>query len=103
MPQKPDKAEERAAENTGTGKKQGLDRFAKARLRQMIQALEKEIQQLEERQSEISELLTLPETYSSDDANRQIKALNLELASLHERLPQAYREWEDAAAALEDG
>lgn len=103
LPQKPDKAEERAAENTGIGKKQGLDRFAKARLRQMIQALEKEIQQLEERQSEISELLTLPETYSSDDANRQIKALNLELASLHERLPQAYREWEDAAAALEDG
>ena len=85
------------------GKKQSLDRFAKARLRQAIQNLEKEIAELEARESEINALLIQPETYSAADANEKVKELNLELGRLHDRLPAAYQEWEDAAATLEEG
>ena len=77
--------------------------MAKARLRQAIQNLEKEIAELEARESEINALLIQPETYSAADANEKVKELNLELGRLHDRLPAAYQEWEDAAATLEEG
>ena len=84
-------------------KRPGLDRYAKARLRQTIQELEKEISQLEAREAEINNLLMQPETYSGAEANQKIKELNTELGALQERLPQAYQEWETAAATLEEG
>ena len=48
-------------------------------------------------------MLIQPETYSAADANEKVKELNLELGRLHDRLPAAYQEWEDAAATLEEG
>ena len=90
-------AAKRSAE-TGLPK---ADRYARARLRQRLQELEKEINALEERETAVVEALSKPETYSSDDANDMVKELNEELRYIQSRLPEAYGEWEETGRNLE--
>ena len=80
-----------------------LDRYARARLRQRIQELEKEIFTLEANEMEITESLSNPDTYGNDRANDLVKELNEQLQNIQLRLPEAYQEWEEAGRRLEEG
>ncbi|MCL2122362.1 MAG: ABC-F family ATP-binding cassette domain-containing protein [Clostridiales bacterium] len=77
------------------------DRYVRARLRQKLQELEKEISDLEEREAELVEALSKPDTYSQDDANDVVKELNEQLRTIQSRLPEAYLEWEETGRNLE--
>ena len=77
-----------------------MDRYARAKLRQRLQALEKEIAELEEGETIAVETLGDPDTYTKDDANDVLKAWNERLRHIQTRLPEAYAEWEEAGRML---
>ena len=78
-----------------------LDRFTRAKLRQKIQELESEISGLEENEAAAVAALGDPDTYSRNNANDAVKEFNALLANIQARLPEAYREWEEACSQLE--
>ncbi len=88
--------------NTKGNSNKPLDRFAKARLRQRLQELEKEIGELESEEAATTAALSNPETYNDSDANTLVIRLNQRLQAIHERLPVAYQEWEEAGSQLEE-
>jgi ATP-binding cassette, subfamily F, member 3 len=63
----------------------------------LVDKLEKEIHELEQRQGEITAQLQDPATYQK---GQLIGSLNRELAELHDRLPALNTEWETAATLL---
>lgn len=79
-----------------------LDRYAKARLRQRLQELEKEISELESEEAATTAALSNPDTYNDSDANILVSQLNQRLQAIQERLPAAYQEWEEAGSQLEE-
>jgi ATP-binding cassette subfamily F protein 3 len=79
-----------------------LDRYARAKLRQRLQDLEKEIADLEEKEEATIGALGDPDTYSKDVSAETLKELNDRLRSIQVRLPEAYREWEEVGSSLED-
>ncbi|MEL7623524.1 MAG: ABC-F family ATP-binding cassette domain-containing protein [Clostridiales bacterium] len=79
-----------------------LDRYAKARLRQRLQELEKEISELESEEAATTAALSNPDTYNDSDANTLVSQLNQRLQAIQERLPAAYQEWEEAGSQLEE-
>lgn len=81
--------------------KQG-DRFNRARLRQRLQALEEEINRLERQETDTIEALGDPDTYGKDDSGGLPRELNEKLKAIQARLPEAYREWEEAGRELEE-
>ena len=93
-----------AKSNPVSGDRPGkpLDRFARARLRQRLQELEKEIAELEDKETCAVEALSDPDTYSKDDSGELLKELNETINYVHTRLPEAYREWEETGGKLED-
>ena len=64
-----------------------------------VAALEEEIAELEQRQTDITAALEAPETYALPG---KAQALNRELSSVVDRLHQATAEWEQAARTLEE-
>ena len=92
-----------AAQATPASKPKGLDRYEKARLRQRIKELEAEIAGLEEEEALTTGMLSDPKTYAGENATETIKGLDACLRYIHERLPEALREWEEAGRALEEG
>jgi ATP-binding cassette subfamily F protein 3 len=74
---------------------------ARARVRraqnQAVSRLETEITQLEERRDALTTELQDPETYQK---NGRVVAINVELAEIHERLPQLTAAWEVEAGKL---
>ncbi len=79
-----------------------LDRYAKAKLRQRLQELEKEINELESEETATTAALSNPDTYNDSDANTLVSQLNQRLQAIQERLPAAYQEWEEAGSQLEE-
>lgn len=65
-------------------------RINKSRTRQQITQLEADIEQMEERTRELSELLAAPETYQKAEASDLVA----EYRSLEEKIAAAYAEWE---------
>ena len=76
-------------------------RQARSRKRQEIQkridALEKEITELESREKELTAALESPETYA---APGEAMKINRQLLEIHDRLPEATKEWEMAGTEL---
>ena len=64
---------------------------------QIVHKLEKEIQELEAKQAELTAELEKPETYEKPGRAQEI---NRELAHVQERLAQATPEWEAAESKL---
>ena len=64
---------------------------------QIVHKLEKEIQELEDKQTELTAELELPETYNKPGRAQEI---NRELAHVQDRLAQATPEWEAAESKL---
>jgi ATP-binding cassette subfamily F protein 3 len=84
--QKRHEAEQRQARSRGRKTQQPL-----------VHTLEKEIQQLESRQTELVADLEKPETYGSPGRAQQI---NRELLEVQQRLAELNPEWEQAATKL---
>ncbi|HCP15779.1 MAG TPA: ABC transporter [Peptococcaceae bacterium] len=81
-------------------KNRSNERIVKAKLRDQVQTLEKEIQGLEQRLDEVTQELANPETYQNVDFELQQK-LSKELEDIQIRLPQAYDEWTETISQLE--
>ena len=98
--------------NSGTARRPSLDRKEQKRLealqrqsrsgekkaqQQLVHKLEKEIQELEAKQTELTAELEKPETYNKPGRAQEI---NRELAHVQDRLAKATPEWEAAESKL---
>jgi ATP-binding cassette subfamily F protein 3 len=91
------------AREAKSGQSKALDRFAKARLRQRLQELEKEIAELEAREAAVTAALSDPAAYNDQDASTLVLRLNQDLRAIQKRLPAAYQAWEETGRQLEEG